>query len=382
MTITTADLASDVGKTVPKKAKKPKKTEGADWALVASTKEELRALITTTVDKGIDDAGDLLLKRFFGDDHKRYGGKNPESPSLHLLLKKCGKRDLHVSRTFIGNALRLAVFGRAVKKGSAFPKLAPSHRIELLCLGDPTDTEVVDAVEALAEEAFENDYSVRQLRQVVEEIRGVVKRRKPVDRALDACVRATTDEATGELAFTSKDLAEMTLEQVAHVEEQALVLARRAQAIAALAKARREELASAPPPAPPRPEAAKAKVEKKAAEPAEPTARKPGSKEPVAAAKKGPASQPAPKKPSRRRDDSKPSPAVAKAAPKKPSRRRDDSKPSPAVAKATKRAAADEPAVKGAGDCDQLSHTSETTSEPTVKAAGEPAARKAKKTAT
>ena len=364
MTITMEDLASDVGKAAPKKVKKPKKTEGADRALVASVKEELRALIKATVDKGIDEAGALLLKRFFGDEHGRYGGKNPENPSLNLLLKQCGKHELHLSRTFIGNALRLTVFGRSVKKGSAFSQLSPSHRIELLCLGDPTATAVADAVEALSEESLANGYSVRQLRQVVEDFRGLAKRRKPVDRTLASCVKATTDDETGELAFTAKDFAEMTLEQAAHAKEQALVLMKRAEAMAALATARLTQLASAPPaeaPEPTEPKVEPAKVEKKARKAAKPVATEPPVKEPAAAANAAPAGKPAAAKPSRRRDDAKASPEVAKV---------------------EGRAAADEPAVKSAVEPNEVSRTSETTTEADAKAATEPRARETVKTAT
>ncbi len=358
MTITMSDLANDAGLPAPKKVKKPKKTEGADRVLVATVREELRVIIARTTDKGIDESGDLLLERFFGDDHKRYGGKNPESPSLNLLLERCGKHDLHVSRTFLGNALRLAVFGRTVSKGSAFPQLSPSHRVELLCLGDPTDAGVVSAVETLAGEALENKYSVRYLRKVVKDFRCLEKRRKPVNRTLDSCVRATTDGDTGELAFTGKDFAGMTLEQVEHTERQALVLAQRAQAIAALARARREELASAPPVKAAEP---KAEVAPKTDElPALPES-KPEVQEPAATAEKG---------------------SAGKAPPAGSSRRRDAEKAAPSVVKAKRRAAAEKPAASSAGSPDEVSRTSETTAATDAEAASEARARKAKKTAT
>ena len=92
MAITIDDMAADAGieaPNKPKKDKKPKKsTEGADRAVVDAVKEELRAVIAATIDKGTDDVGDLLLARFYGSDPKRYGGKNPDNPSLNLLLEE------------------------------------------------------------------------------------------------------------------------------------------------------------------------------------------------------------------------------------------------------------------------------------------------------
>ena len=358
MTITMADMAADAGVAPPKKVKKPKKTEGADHALVAKASEDLRALIKGSVDKGIEDAGELLLARFFGGDHKLYGGKNPESPSLNLLLKRCGKSKLHVSRTFIGNALRLAVFKQCVPEGSAFQKLSPSHRIELLCLGDPHDQQVIDLVEAIAEESLAGDYSVRQLRLEVNATRGVGKRKKPADRAIDSCVNTMTDRESGALAFAPADLEGMTAEQLDHVESQARVLEQRAKELAAMVRSRRAKLAR---------EAAKGEVVKGEAHDVEkeakktPTASKPKVEGAPATAAKA---------------------SGSKATPVKPSRRRDERKASTSATKASGPAEAEKPAAPSAGGADQVSRTSETTVETTVKAAGEPAAPKGEKTAT
>ena len=340
MTITMADMASDAGLPPPKEVKKPKKgTEGADRAVVDAVKEELRSLIAATLDKGTDDIGDLLLKRFYGDDPERYGGQNPDNPSLNLLLEECSEHDLHVSRTFLGNALRSTVFRRRLGDESSFSKLDPSHRVELLCLGDPHDEEVRNEVEAFAEESLVNEYSVRKLRDEVEEHRNNGIRKKAVSRTLGACVRNMTDRATGQLAFTAEDF-ELPSRQLDHVERQALALIEHAEAVVELVRAQRAKAKTA------EAEASTAVVAK--AKAAKPKGEQGEGKaaEPVAAKK---VDGPPPGKPDKPEvktavaDAGTPTGMPEKGAPK-PSRRRDGDKAGPSVAKAKGRAVAEKPA--------------------------------------
>ncbi len=365
MTITKADLASDAGLPAPSKPKKltkKQKRAGADRALVASVKIELRELITRTLDKGIDEVGDLLLARFFDGKAERYGGDNPENPSLDLLLDECGKSGLHVSRTFLGNALRLAVFRTRLGKESAFQKLDPSHRIELLCLGDAEDSDTRDDVEMFAAESLAHDYSVRQLRQEVEVFRGLPERRKAVGPALDTCMRNLTNHETGELLFTSKDFAGVTAEQLDHVEVQALALKRHAEALVALAQARRAQLATEAPPEAAEPKAIAKEAPPEKEKPAEPLASKPAAKEPSPTAKAGSKGKTVtPAAPSRRRDDAKASRSSAKT-------------------KAEKGAAAAETASENDAEARKASPASKTTTAATGKKAdAEPGARKTAK---
>ncbi len=366
MTITMEDLAADVGMKAPSKPKKKRKTDGADRTLVASVRIELRQMLAATADKAFDDIGPLLVNRFFGGDYQRYGGKNPDDPSLEMLYRGCGKHDLHVSRTQLSNAIRAFAMrchleeGKKPEERSAFSQLSPSHRIELLCLGDPSDAPVREKVERLATESLGNEYSVRELRWVLDNDPEREKRQKSVGRTVDRCVGTVTDKETGELVFTGEDFEQLDADQVGHVELQAAVLRQRAEALLALASARREQIAREQAAAHAQAAAeVEAEAERREEETAGQEEKAPEGGAPAATQEtQGEGASEGPK----------------------PSRRRKETKASPGVVKAKRRGGSAKAAENGAGAPDEVSSTSETTDGAGAKADGAPRGTKARKT--
>lgn len=192
----------------------PLSAEKVDKDLVDRSVKHIREVLAKTVTRGLDEVGKYLLKEFFNDDPDVFFAAGPNRhASLHRLIERSDSLELPVSRTFLINALRMAVLARELPDSATFNQLPPSHRVELLRVREP------EKVERLATRAVARKLSVVKLRELVqktEERTKSTRGRKPTPTALkviEGCLRLLRDESSGKLLIGRGDIREMTDEQ-------------------------------------------------------------------------------------------------------------------------------------------------------------------------
>lgn len=194
----------------------PASADKVDKDLVDRSVKHIREVLAKTVSRGLDEVGKYLLKEFFDDDPEVFFASGPNRhASLRRLIERSDSIELPVSRTFLLNALRVAVVTRGLPEAATFNRLPPSHRVELLRVREP------EKVERLATRAVERKLSVVKLRELVqktEERTKSTRGRKPtpnVLRAIEGCLRLLRDEGSGKLLFRRGDISGLTEEQQA-----------------------------------------------------------------------------------------------------------------------------------------------------------------------
>jgi hypothetical protein len=123
----------------------------------------ISAKVAATLKLGAQEVGEYVLDTFFGGDPNLAKSKNPfKHASFRALAEKCGTPELPVSKTWLSNAVGVALMIRQLPEtAKAFRELPPSYQETLLPLGDPT------TVEKVAKEAVAKDLSFRELRHAV-----------------------------------------------------------------------------------------------------------------------------------------------------------------------------------------------------------------------
>ena len=198
----------------------PANATTGDVNLVDRAARQVKEIIARTMSRGLEDVGNYLLETFYDGNPALYRSLRPwKHASLTMLEQRCETLDLPVSRTFLANAIGVAVMAKELPSSSPFLKLPPSHKLELLRVG------AAETAETLATKALENKLTVQKLRDLVREERGKSKRKTsgrkpkpPVVRALASCTRLLNDEISGRLAFKKRDFAKLTPEQVDEVK--------------------------------------------------------------------------------------------------------------------------------------------------------------------
>ncbi|MEI8258308.1 MAG: hypothetical protein WCJ30_21740, partial [Deltaproteobacteria bacterium] len=155
-------------------------------ALVAKAAKDISAILHDTFARGLREVGDYLLKSFYDDDPALYHSTSPtKHASLSALVKQCGDVDFPVSKTFLSNAIRIAVMVRELPDAKNLKLLPPSHQVELLRL-----ERAPEKLETIAERAVEKKLPVKKLRaEVRKAVAGLEKDprgRKPAPPALRA----------------------------------------------------------------------------------------------------------------------------------------------------------------------------------------------------
>jgi hypothetical protein len=195
----------------------PRSAEKVDRDLVERSVSHIRDVLAKTVTRGMDDVGRYVLQEFYDGDPELYFSASPNKhASLRLLIERCESMDFPVSRTFLGNALRMAAVTKGLPRAATFNRLPPSHRVELLRVKVP------ETLERLATKAVDGKLSVQKLRTLIQKederskaASGRGRKRTPeVLKAIETCLRALRDEETGRLLFRRSDLDAMTDEQV------------------------------------------------------------------------------------------------------------------------------------------------------------------------
>lgn len=171
-----------------------------DPALVAQAVSWIRSKVAATVKLGALEVGDYVLARFFGNNPDLVRSRDPnKNASFRALAARCGTAELPVSKTWLNNAVGIALVTRLLPQNAqAFRALPPSFQESLLPLSDPAK------VERLATKAVAQGLTFRRLRQLVAEERAqspLVLRRKPAPpsllKALDRSVRLLGFERGG-----------------------------------------------------------------------------------------------------------------------------------------------------------------------------------------
>lgn len=208
----------------------PACAEKADQALVDRVALQIRTILKDTVVRGTEEVGQFLLREFFNNDPNLYASaSHSKHASLRMLEDRCDTLDLPVRRSFLGNALRVAVLARRLPAESAFHRLPSSHRVELLRVRD------LDKLESLAQAAYEKRLSVQKIRAAArkEKDRNKSNRgRKPIPaivKLIKASVENLRDDATGRLRFRRAEVDALTEDQLTRAQEMASTLSKRVE---------------------------------------------------------------------------------------------------------------------------------------------------------
>lgn len=161
-------------------APEPVKTEASsvDKALVDAASAWISAKVAATLKAGAIEVGEYLLATFFGGDPARARSRNPQkAASFRALAERCGTAELPVSRTWLNNAVGIALMSRNLPAGGAFRELPVSYQEVLLPLRDSP------RIESLATEVSARRLSYREFRALVLEERSKSQKRTGGRRA-------------------------------------------------------------------------------------------------------------------------------------------------------------------------------------------------------
>ncbi len=196
-----------------------------DEKLVQESVRHIRKVLSETVIKGAIEVGNYLFEKFFDNDVERVRSQNPQKDaSFRMLAEKCGTPELPVSKTWLSNAVGVAVISKALPSSASFRQLPPSHQTVLLPLREPK------RVEVFAERAMTKDLSVRDLRTVVQ--KEVAKNKdegrgrppKPlIVKTLDRSLKLFTLES-GRKSFTKAQVNALSEDEARYVREAATEL--------------------------------------------------------------------------------------------------------------------------------------------------------------
>ncbi|MBN2559521.1 MAG: hypothetical protein JXQ75_01135 [Phycisphaerae bacterium] len=138
-----------------------------DTKLVDEAVGWISAKVAATLRRGAEDVGEYVLDMFFSSDPELAKSRNPQkNASYRALAERCATSELPVSKTWLNNAVGIAVMLRRLPgTARAFRQLPPSYQETLLPLRDPS------RVEEVANKVSTKDLSYRELRKVVAEER-------------------------------------------------------------------------------------------------------------------------------------------------------------------------------------------------------------------
>lgn len=217
----------------PLQAALPASAVAEDTKLVDKAAKHIRDILGRTVTRGLEDVGLYLLDTFYDGNIELYRSTRPSKhASLRLLEQRCETLDLPVSRTFLANAIGVAVMTRQLPKNASFLRLPPGHRLELLPMREP------EKVEEIASKAVDGKLTVANLRDLVRKERSKGKTaatgRKPTPKllsVLSSCARLLRNQKTGRLVFRKADVTELTPEQVEEVKEMRETIVKRMEEV-------------------------------------------------------------------------------------------------------------------------------------------------------
>ncbi len=185
------------------------KGELVDKKLVEEAVEWIKQTAVEPAKKAMVEVGEYILKKFFQDDVELAKSKNPfKNASFRALADRCGTPHFPLSKTWLNNAVGVAMMSRQLPQPTAaFKQLPSSAQERLLSLKDP------DRVEKVAKKAIESGFTIVELRTAVRQERAKMPKdesrgRPPtpvITKALDRSLKQFTFEG-GKRSFTRADL--------------------------------------------------------------------------------------------------------------------------------------------------------------------------------
>lgn len=207
--------------------------ETVDEKLVEEAAKHIQKVLGETVARGVLEVGKYVFERFFDGDIGKVTSKDPtKNVSLSALAKKCGTPEVPISKTWLYNALGVAVATKELGPKSPFALLPPSHQTTLLPLRYHDDFEKVAKV---AERAVAKKMTVKKLRSEVEkELEKIPKDESKGGRPPTPLIVKTLDRSLknfsfeeGKRGFTEADVKELSDEQIKDALESAEKLAKK-----------------------------------------------------------------------------------------------------------------------------------------------------------
>ncbi len=150
--------------------------EKKEQQVIAETVHEISIEYQNSVQGLILKVGNIILEKIFINDIKaasEINKRNPESAKIHLFynlideLAKLSHTGNVPKKTWLYNAVNLALQERQIQDNEKFDQLSVSHKIELLAVKD--QTKKVDLIEKINQKAL----SVRATREAVKETKQV-----------------------------------------------------------------------------------------------------------------------------------------------------------------------------------------------------------------
>lgn len=156
---------------LPEQTDKPAfKVASSDQSLAEQAYNDLSDIFEEYAHLAILEAGRYLIQEFYGNDYEKARSnepvKNDAFKSLNqMILSKKRENPRAFSKSWIYNAVKFACDEQRYARFQTYGKLSQSHKIELFRID--TDEEI----EQLSMEVCKHNYSVRQLRARISELK-------------------------------------------------------------------------------------------------------------------------------------------------------------------------------------------------------------------
>ncbi len=204
-----------------------------DPVLAARVVERVREAYERTAKRGTDEIGNILLDELFGGSWELERTKYTTHATLEAVMQHCGAAGFSLSRTYLANALQLAIFRHKLNEDSAFHDLGQSHRIEVVRLDSPKGMapeklktfDSMKEIEKLSKEAKAGAFTVLTIRQKVRVLRGILKKHPTLAKSVSAAMKLFADDKGG-LIHTDDDVKAMSAKQQAKMWTDFLTLER------------------------------------------------------------------------------------------------------------------------------------------------------------
>ncbi len=140
-----------------------------DIQLVERAYTTLAQIVSMHYQNAMIEAGQFIIKEFYGNDIERARNKAPiYKESLYHLIQRLHARDNGgPSKSWVYNAVNLVVQENDLTGFHTYGNLELSKKVELLRVGDPVDKK------RLIEETVEKGLPVRQLREKITELKSI-----------------------------------------------------------------------------------------------------------------------------------------------------------------------------------------------------------------
>lgn len=205
-----------------------------DKRLIDEAVDWIRDTALEGIKKTLGEVGEYIIRKFFDDDVGLVRSKSPSKhASFRALAERCGSADFPVSKTWLNNAVGVAVMSRQLSSPkSAFRLLPPTLQETLLPLKDP------DRVEKVAKKVIEGECTLREARKVVAQERAKLPKDEGRGRPPTPAIMKTLNRSLklfmlegGRRSFTRADVEDLDDDQREEAIKSAEALIERVRAL-------------------------------------------------------------------------------------------------------------------------------------------------------